>query len=196
MDTSLSLLWRIEIEDKHLKELLSLLFSLSKPGKSGPCCTPDALMASGRMQLHSDPTHKERKKMNFHYVIILSQKNSKEGNKNKKFKVLAMKGWLKLMFDDRILRQRNKIRSEEQNGDMSYGIHEKDWCKREVQTIEGFFVDIFAITYRYRLQVNKTKEASVSILVMRKKKCVKEAPHSSTSTVNTGLLKRELPSSH
>lgn len=47
---------RIEIEDRQLKALLKLLFSLSYGWLLGSCCTAEIFSASGSMQLHIEPT--------------------------------------------------------------------------------------------------------------------------------------------
>lgn len=58
---------RIEIEDRQLAALLSLLFSLSLVWKSGSCLTAEILSASGRMQLQTEPA-----KSSTHMTLIMS----------------------------------------------------------------------------------------------------------------------------
>lgn len=52
---------RMEIEDRQLNALRSLLFSLSYDSQLGSCCTAEILRASGRMQLQIEPArHSEQ----------------------------------------------------------------------------------------------------------------------------------------
>lgn len=76
IDTSFSL-GCIENDEKQLKELLSLFFSLSWAWKFGSCGTAEDLSVSGSMQLQSEPIGKMNKRFRMsrsshHYRIALN----------------------------------------------------------------------------------------------------------------------------